>query len=52
MGLTEFPYQSLELLIHVKLIFYGERKYALNSFMWIHSKLNLPGNESYTHKFP
>ena len=32
MGLTDPPYQSLQLLIHVKFIAYGERKDKLNHF--------------------
>ena len=31
MGLTDPPYQYLKLLIHVKLIAYGERKDPLNT---------------------
>ena len=30
MGLTDSPYQSLQLMIHVKFIAYGDRKDALN----------------------
>ena len=50
MGLTDSPYRYLQVLIHVKFIAYGERKYPLNPFQWIHAKLNLPGDESYTPK--
>ena len=46
-GLTDSPYLSLQLLIHVKFIAYRERKDALNPFQWIHTKLNLSGEESY-----
>ena len=52
MGLTDSPYQYLQLLIHVKFIAYGEIKDALNPFQWSHAKLNLPGDESYTPKLP
>ena len=52
MGLTESPYRYLQLLIHPKFISYGERKDALNPFQWIHAKLNLPGDKSYTPKLP
>ena len=50
MGLIDSPYQSLQLLIHFKFIAYGERKDPLNPFQWIHAKLNLPGDKSYTSK--
>ena len=43
MGLTDYPYKYLKLLIHVKVIAYGDRKYPLNPFQWSHTKLNLPG---------
>ena len=44
MGLIDSPYRSLQLLMHVKFIAYGERKYSLNPFQWSHAKLNLPGD--------
>ena len=50
MGLTDSPYQSLQLLIHVRFISYGKRKDQLNPFQWSHAKLNLPGEESYKPK--
>ena len=50
MGLTESPYQSLQLLIHVKFIAYGERNDPLNPFQWSHTKMNLPGDKSYKPK--
>ena len=52
MGLTDSPDQFLQLLIHVKFIAFVERKDALNSFQWIHAKINLTGDESYTPKLP
>ena len=52
MDLTDSPYQYLQLLIHVKLTAYGERRYPLNPFQWSHTKLNLPGDEYYTAKLP
>ena len=52
MGLTDYPYQSLQLLIHVKFISYGERNYPLNPFQWSHANLNMTGDESYTPKLP
>ena len=52
MSLTDSPYQSLQLLIYVKVISYVERKDALNTFQWSHAKLNLPGDESCTPKLP
>ena len=52
MGLTESPYRSLQLLICVKFIAYGERKNPLNPFHLSHARLNLPADESYTHIFP
>ena len=52
MGLTDSPYRSLQLLIHIKFITYGYRKDVLNPFQWSHAKLNLLVNESYTPKFP
>ena len=52
MGLIDSPYQSLQLLVHVNFIAYGERKDPLNSFQWSHAKLNLPGDKSYTPKLP
>ena len=52
MGLIDSPYLSLQLMTHVKFIAYGERKDSLNPFQWSHAKLNLPGDESYTPKFP
>ena len=52
MGLIDSPYQYLQLLIHVKFIVYGERKDALNPFQRSHTKMNLPGDESYTPKLP
>ena len=47
-GLTDSSYQYLKLLIHVNFIAYGHRKDPLKPLQWIHSKLNLPGDES-TH---
>ena len=44
MGLIDFPCRSLQLLIHVKFIDYGERKDALNPFQWSHYNMNLPGD--------
>ena len=52
MCLTDPPYRSLQILIHVKFISYGERKDSLNPLQWIHAKLNLPGDESYKPKLP
>ena len=52
MGLKDSPYRYLQLLIHVKFIAYGERKYILKPFQWSHAKLNMPGHESYTPKLP
>ena len=52
MGLTYYPYQPLQLLIYFKFIAYGYRKYPLYPFQWSQSKLNLPGEEYYTHKLP
>ena len=49
-GLTESPYWSLQLLIHVTFIDNGERKDALNPFQWSHAKMNLPVDESYISK--
>ena len=50
MGLTDYPYQYLQLLIHVKFIAYGDIKDTLNPFQLSHSKLNLRGDEPYTTK--
>ena len=52
LGLTDCPYWYLKLMILVKFIIYGERKDPLNPFQWSHNHLNLPGDESYTHKLP
>ena len=52
MGLTDSPYQYLQLLIHVSIIDYGEIKYTLNPFQLSHAKLNLPGDKSYKSKLP
>ena len=51
-GLTDSPYRSLQITIHVKLIDYGDRKDQLNPFQWSHAKMNLPGDEYYTPKIP
>ena len=50
MFLTDSPYQSLQLLIHVKFIAYRDRNDQLNPFQWSHDKMKLPGDESYTPK--
>ena len=52
MGLTDYPYRSLKLLIHVNFIAYGERNGPLNPFQWRQANLNLPVDESYTPKLP
>ena len=52
MGLTDSPYRSLKLLIHVKFIAYGDRNDPLNPLQWRHVNLNLPVDESYTPKLP
>ena len=52
MGIIDSTYQSLQLLIHVKFIDYGERKVPLNPFQWIQANPNLPGDNSYTPKLP
>ena len=52
MGITHSPYISLQLLIHVKFIAYGYSNDQVNPFQWIHFKMNLPGDESYTPKLP
>ena len=44
MGLTDSPYISLQLLIHVKFIAYGDSKDILNPFQRSHAKLHLPGD--------
>ena len=50
MGIPDYLYRSLQLIIHVKFISYGERNDTLNPFQWIQAKMNLSGDESYTPK--
>ena len=50
MGLIDSPYRSLQFLIHVKSIAYGDINDMLNPFQWSHTKLNLPVDKSYTPK--
>ena len=52
MGLIDSPYRSLQLLIHVKFIAYGDKNDPLNPLQWRHVNLNLPVDESYTPKLP
>ena len=52
MGLIDSPDLSLHLLIHVKYIAHGYIKDPLNPLDWNQSRLNLPGDESYTPKLP
>ena len=52
MGTIDLPYQYLKLLIHFKVIAYGDSKDPLNTFQWTHANLNLPGEDSYTPKLP
>ena len=50
--LTDSPCRYLQLLIHVKLIFYGEINNPINPFQCSRAKLNLPGDKFYTPKLP
>ena len=52
MVITDPPYISLKILTHVKFIAYGDRNGPLRPFQWLHAKLILPEDESYTKKLP
>ena len=52
MGLTDSPYRSLQLLIKVKHIAYGNRHQKRNPFAWRTVILNLPGSATYNPRLP
>ena len=52
MGLTDSPYRSLQMLIKLKFVAYGDRRLLTNPFAWEEVQLNLPGSHGYNPSLP
>ena len=52
MGMRDYPYRSIQLMIIAKFLAYGDHKDKTNSFHWERIILNLPGSVAYDPTLP
>lgn len=52
MGMKDSPYRSIQLMLMIKWLAYGERSKEDNPFKWERVELNLPGSENYDPTLP